>query len=246
MSHPSCPSSASRRKTTVHLHLESPAHSSAQPPSSASPLPHSSAPARLRRLAGAGVCKQNGRDRRRLLAFLVSFGAVIFATLRGRLRRAAGQGSRCRSVPPESRRPPEHVATTSGWSNAANRILIEARSQSRNRSRAIRRVRNQLRKHRIVLRRHLPTFVDTSSSRIPGPPGCSSRVIVQEKEEIHSPDLPRRRGTRSHARADAISSCCERQRLTLGNAICRCTRSSPVTSSVTGCSTCSRVFTSRK
>ena len=85
-------------------------------------------------------------------------------------------------------------------------------------------------------------------ARTPGPSGrFEARDLAGRREEIVVRDLRRRRGIRWRSRASAISllrAMAERSPAAIST--CSRTRSRPVTSSVTGCSTWRRVFISRK
>ena len=109
-------------------------------------------------------------------------------------------------------------------------------------------VRDQLGEHRVVVhadaRRPRRTPVSTRM------PGARRLAVEQERaglrQEVRPPDPPRRRGTRSRGRAASSASCVQGSGSPAATASCARTRSTPVTASVTGCSTCSRVFISRK
>ena len=106
--------------------------------------------------------------------------------------------------------------------------------------------RDQLGEQRIVLNRTSAPSSTPLSMRIPGPTARDRAAASRPAAEIRSRDLRRRRGIRLRGRAGRAppaATAAERRRRPSS---CARTRSVPVTASVIPCSTCSRVFISRK
>ena len=131
----------------------------------------------------------------------------------------------------------------SPWiSNASSASISRSIAASR-----VSRVRDHLRDHRIVMRRHVAAFgvagLD-AHARTAAAAGTPSACPATERSSSDPPRTPapgsRGRAPRSFGgrMSASLSPAAER--------ICACTRSTPVTSSVTPCSTWSRVFISRK
>ena len=105
------------------------------------------------------------------------------------------------------------------------------------------RMRDQLGDHRIVVRRDLAARLDAgvnadTGRAIAAPRSCRSTAESRCRDPRHKA-APRRRGRRG---APAPVSSGKLSPAATRN--CHSTRSRPVTASVTGCSTCSRVFIS--
>ncbi len=106
---------------------------------------------------------------------------------------------------------------------------------------------DNLRDHGIVERHDLRAVFDPClDARCLRRRKAGARKLARRRLKILSPDLQRRCGPRSTNLAvrHAGSPAAEARRLPHGSSVS--TRSRPVTCSVTPCSTCSRVFTSRK
>ena len=133
------------------------------------------------------------------------------------------------------------------------RVRASASASSPARLTARRRVGDDLGQHRVVEDRHLRAVDDAGVDPDPGPSSSpNSRCRVGDVEAVHRPGLrlpvlggilgvepgldrvsPRGGGSGSRRPPSATCSCSS-------------TRSRPVVASVTGCSTCRRVFISRK
>ena len=132
--------------------------------------------------------------------------------------------------------------------DAGDDVFAERAAHARDRARPILGPRDELRDHRVVENRDVESgrraaVVADAGSR----PARAARESGPATAENGCPDLRRRCGTRSRAPSasgahpDRVVS-----RSPRAMRICHCTRSSPVTISVIGCSTCSRVFISRR
>ena len=123
-----------------------------------------------------------------------------------------------------------------------------APSASASRSSASSRVgamRDHLGDHRIVEGRHLAARLDAgidahalACGKFAAPPACRSTAGSRARDPRHKA-APRPRGRRART-----SSCVSGSFSPAATRNCHSTRSSPVIASVTGCSTCSRVFIS--
>ena len=92
-----------------------------------------------------------------------------------------------------------------------------------------------------------PPSIDAAVDAHAGP----ARLAIEQqrsrlRQELLLRGLPRRRGIRSRGPAASATACVHGSGSPAATRSCACTRSTPVTASVTGCSTCSRVFISRK
>ena len=149
-------------------------------------------------------------------------------------------------------------ATTSGWASRQRRksMLVvtpstavrPARGERAQRGGPVGGVRDHLGQHRVVV------AADLVPSREPGvdaharrPCGsCEARAPCRRSAGSRGPGPRRRSGPRWRARSGVMSSCANGSCSPAATRSCHSTRSRPVTSSVTGCSTCRRVFISMK
>ena len=145
------------------------------------------------------------------------------------------------------------------WTRPGTLAAASALGQDRRRLGAARRPGDDLGEHRVVVRAR-PRCRPRPRSR-PGPPrpgcpgpasrreplrGSRSRRAGRSAAGSHGPD-PRRRGApRSRGRVGSSPPRPSGSVPPQATSSCRRTRSRPVTISVTGCSTCRRVFISRK
>ena len=107
---------------------------------------------------------------------------------------------------------------------------------------------DDLGEQRIVVHRNLVAFAHAGVDADAGHAAARGRAAaVPPAAETLRRDPRRRRAPRSRGRAGCRSRLRPRQRLAGGDtSSCARTRSTPTTASVTPCSTCSRVFISRK
>ena len=182
------------------------------------------------RIADCGLLRDGvvGDGRRDCVAFAIEKGGIGRAGAKGRMLEQADQERQIRA-------------------DAANRKLAQRRRQARDCQVARFRRRDHLRNHRVVVDRHLVAFRDAGIDADARPPGLT---IAEQAAGLRQEPLRGILGInarfdrvpaladvalapRAAARPSATSSCAR-------------TRSTPVTCSVTVCSTCSRVFISRK
>ena len=154
--------------------------------------------------------------------------AGIETARRGTPRRGRARASNARLV-----RGPATIVRSS-----AARKLIE-------RGLARRRVRDHLGDHRIVVRRDLAALASTPvSTRTPSLGKLQRDQRAGRRQEAARRDLRHRAAPRPHGPAAAPAACASGSFSPAAMRNCHSTRSSPVIASVTGCSTCSRVFIS--
>ena len=174
-------------------------------------------------------------------------GAGVGRRRRERVRRAARSG-RCRARPRAPRAVPAAPAGRRRSSPAPSTAsAASARSSRAERRRAVRAVGDHLGEHRVVVRGR-PPCPPRRRCRRASPPGWRRQATIRPLEGRK----PLRRVLGVDARLDRVAVRAARPPGASGSGSpaatrsCSSTRSSPVTASVTGCSTCRRAFISRK
>ncbi len=167
----------------------------------------------------------------------------------GTARRDACRSARCRGGRRRTRRAqrtrsrkPAFVVTPATSHSRAPRAVAGARRV------AILAPRDHLGEHRVVVRAHLvagaKAAVDALRRARAGMRQCGD--ACRSTAGTRGPGPRRRAAPRSRGRAARSASCASGSGSPAATRSCHSTRSRPVTISVTGCSTCSRVFISMK
>ena len=131
--------------------------------------------------------------------------------------------------------------------NALDFVFTQSPPQARDGLRAVRRPHGKFREQRIVFQRHLPAFVH-SAVKADARPGrhLQPRDEAGRGEEVVGGVFGVNAALDGRAAHLHVLLPPRQRRSPAAIRICSFTRSMPVTNSVTGCSTCNRVFISRK
>ena len=214
--------------------------------------------ARPRQLEAVGRVPRRGRRLGRAIETFARSGSLSRASSRAAPNAAAARSpparptsvAKFRSMKPVSNVPARNSSARQSAASSARLVcgpgrdgVVERRGKLVERRLAGRRMRDHLGDHRIVVRRDraalLDAGIDTHAvGEIAAPAACRSTAETRAPDPRHR-CAPRRRGP-----ASGTASCVSGSFSPAAIRNCHSTRSSPVIASVTGCSTCSRVFIS--